>query len=522
MIRYTSSQQLSIEEFKTPFQTRLDPANRWVKLAQLIPWDDLACIYHRTLSARQGAPAVDARIVIGAMIVKHKQKLDDREAIEYIRENPYVQYFLGLSNYTSEPVFDRSLFTHLRYRLGADKFDAMNVVIIQKALGVPMHDQAADRKKLPEQASHQDEPPKEGSFPEVNTSGSPADTDKPQGKLMIDATVADQMIVYPTDLNLLNESREQSERLIDLLYEQGDWQAKPRTYRRNARRQYLQIAKKKRKSKKVLHKAIGQQLRYLRRNLKTINGMLDTFEESTFPFQRRDQQLYWIIQHIYRQQEAMWRSKTHRCDDRIVNLYQPYVRPIVRGKDKTNVEFGAKLGVSLQQGYARINTLSWDAYHEGSDLVQQVEAYRLAHGHHPEAVIADAIYGTRPNRSWLKERGIRFVGKALGRPSQQSQTAYQKRKHRKEMASRNEIEGKFGQGKNGYNLNKIRARKQKTSESWIAAIFFVMNLIKFGKDFLCLVLTRSLRGTRLSSFQSANQQVWRPNQPFYKTIEALT
>ncbi|MEM6845849.1 MAG: transposase [Bacteroidota bacterium] len=108
MIRYTSQKQLSIEEFKTPFEAKLDPANRWVKLAQLMPWDELAHIYHATLNAKQGAPAVDARIVIGAMIVKHTQKLDDREAIEYIRENPYVQYFLGLSNYTSEPVFDRA------------------------------------------------------------------------------------------------------------------------------------------------------------------------------------------------------------------------------------------------------------------------------------------------------------------------------------------------------------------------------------------------------------------------------
>ena len=49
---------------------------------------------------------------------------------------------------------------------------------------------------------------------------------------------------------------------------------------------------------------------------------------------------------------------------------------------------------------------------------------------------------------------------------------------------RNQVEGKFGQGKNGYNLNKVRARAARTSESWIAAIFFVMNLIKFSKEFL--------------------------------------
>lgn len=526
MVRYTSQQQLSIEEFKTPFQIKLDQNNRWVKLAHLIPWDELASIYHTTLNATHGAPALDARIVIGATIIKHKQKLDDREAIEYIRENPYVQYFLGLSNYTSEPVFDRSLFTHLRYRLGADKFDEMNVVIIQKALSIPVSDQAADREKSPGQSTSQNSLPKEDSLseessPQTSSPVPPADTAKHRGTLKIDATVADQMIVYPTDLNLLNESRVQSERLIDILYEQGEWASKPRTYRRTARKQYLQMAKKKRKSKRALHKAIGQQLRYLRRNLKTIDGMLDTFAEKPFPFLPRDQRIYWVIQHIYMQQEAMWRSKTHRCDDRIVNIYQPYVRPIVRGKDKANVEFGAKLGVSLQQGYARINTLSWDAYNENSDLIQQVEAYRAAQGYYPEAVIADTIYGSRANRAWLKEHHIRFVGKALGRPSQKSQSAYQKRKRRKEMASRNEIEGKFGQGKNGYNLNKIRARRQKTSESWIAAIFFVMNLIKFSKDFLCLVLKQWLGGTALQSYQRPNHRIGWAVQPWNPSPAAL-
>jgi len=85
------------------------------------------------MSSDMGAPAIDARIVIGAMIIKHKMKLDDRETIETIRENMYMQYFLGLSEYTYEDVFDRSLFTTLRYRLGADKFDAMTRQIILRS-----------------------------------------------------------------------------------------------------------------------------------------------------------------------------------------------------------------------------------------------------------------------------------------------------------------------------------------------------------------------------------------------------
>src|SRR4030043_958772 len=133
MIRYTSQNQMSIEEFKTPFQVRLDKDNRWVKLGESIPWDALASIYYRSMSSDMGAPAIDARIVIGSMIIKHKLKLDDREVIESIRENMYMQIFLGLKEYTYEDVFDRSLFTTLRNRLGADKFDAMTRQIILRS-----------------------------------------------------------------------------------------------------------------------------------------------------------------------------------------------------------------------------------------------------------------------------------------------------------------------------------------------------------------------------------------------------
>lgn len=97
MIRYKSTKQMSIEEFKTPFQVKLDKENRWVKLGNSLPWDRLANIYYRTMSSDQGAPAIDARIVIGAMIVKHKLRLDDREAIETIRENMYIRVSRGHS-----------------------------------------------------------------------------------------------------------------------------------------------------------------------------------------------------------------------------------------------------------------------------------------------------------------------------------------------------------------------------------------------------------------------------------------
>ena len=117
----------------------------------------------------------------------------------------------------------------------------------------------------------------------------------------------------------------------------------------------------------------------------------------------------------------------------------------------------------------------------------QAEKYKEANGYYPEVVITDKIYGTRENRNWLKERGIRFSGKPLGRPPTVPISPNQKKKQKIENGIRNQIEGKFGQGKNAYGLRRIRTRAAKTSESWIACIMFVMNLNKFSQVFLCSV-----------------------------------
>ncbi len=183
---------------------------------------------------------------------------------------------------------------------------------------------------------------------------------------------------------------------------------------------------------------------------------------------------------MYSQQKQMYDESPHSIKDRIVNIYQPYVRPIPRGKEKANVEFGAKLGVSEVDGFVCLSHLSWDAYNESKDLEEQVNQYKRTYGYYPELLPADNIYLTRENRKFLKERGIRITGKALGRPTK-NESYYQRSKRKKEHRQRNHIEGKFGQGKNAYGLKNIRARRIDTSESWIAAIFFVMNLVKLEK-----------------------------------------
>jgi hypothetical protein len=466
MIRYTPSNQLTLDLFKHPFEHVLEKTNRWVKLAELVPWDSLANIYAKSLNSESGRLSIDIRMVIGALIIKHKMTLSDRDTVAIISENVYMQYFCGLKGFQSKEPFDASLFVDIRKRLGNEKFDAFNAEIIRKY-------QEVEKGK-----------PKKGdaNSASVNNSQSTINEMPPnKGTLKIDASVADQYITYPTDLKLLNTCRQESERLIDALYSKGDFTNKPRTYRRVARKEYLELSKKRNNDSKQIRKAIGKQLRYLYRNIGTIHSMLDHFEDMRFPLPKRDQWLLWVMQHIYNQQHEMHAQKKHTCEHRIVNLYQPYVRPIVRGKDKAKVEFGAKINISEVEGMVRLDHFSWENFNEGGDVGLQIERYRELYGCYPELLLADRIYLTRENRRLLKENHIRTVGKPLGRPPKEELNTYQKRKLKKERNKRNHVEAKFGQGKNGYRLNEIRAKRSDTSKSWISAILFVMNLEKLFK-----------------------------------------
>lgn len=483
MIRYTSHKQLSLAEFDWPFQVAMDKNNRWVKMSECIPWDELAEGYYQRLSATQGRPAKDARLVIGAVIIKHKLCLSDEETVSQIMENPYLQYFVGLPGYQQEAPFATSLLVEIRKRMGQDVFEVFHQAIIHSVEKA----KAKNRTQVKANPQSEDKPNQDEDDPKDPPSGRVSEAQKgeaPQGKLILDATVAPQAIRYPTDLSLLNEARQFSEQIIDKLFPESGWKKKPRTYREKARKAYLAVAKQRRPGTKVLRRAIKQQLQYLRRNLGYIDLLLDHWPIGTeIPLPRWLMHRYWVIQHVYDQQWTMFQSNSHRCDDRIVSLSQPHVRPIIRGKQDKPVEFGAKLSVSLtEEGVARVDHLRWNAFHEGADLKSQVEAYRQRYGHDPEAVLGDPAYGTRENREYLKTRQSRFAGKPLGRPKKMTEANQEELKRlqaqrRAEYLQRIPIEGKFGQGKNGYRLNYIRAKRADTSGAWINSIFLVMNLL---------------------------------------------
>lgn len=476
MFNYTSQNQLSIFDFKTAFESKLDPTNRWVKMATILDWDFLAAIYSAKLNSSIGAKSIDARVVIGALIIKHIEGKDDRGTILAIQENPYMQFFLGFDHFISDPIFDPSLFVHIRKRLGNIDFDKMNQSIISKALDIEAEFDKSSSK----------------SDDDFNDSEQQmASKTKNKGKLQLDATIADAHIKFPTDLGLLNDSREKSEELLDKLSKSLGIDV-PRTYRQIARKNWLNLSKKKRKSSKEIRQGIKKQLSFLKRNLKSLDTILDKHEDKKLLtiLSKKEYKYLLVIRELYSQQQEMFDQKKHTVPHRIVSIHQPHIRPMVRGKSGKNVEFGTKINVSLQQGYARIDQLNFEAFNEGTFLKEQVENYKKLNGHYPELVQSDDIYMNRENRNYLKENNIRHTGKPLGRKPKEDLNRYQKEKLKKERAERNHIEGKFGQGKLKYKLNKIMARLPQTTESWVASIMFVMNILKLSKDIFCAFLIK--------------------------------
>lgn len=468
MYRRPAPGQLSFENFYLPFGGKLSGENRWVKLAQLIPWEAFEEQYAEQLSEEMGAPAKSFRMALGALIIKERLGTSDIETVEQIRENPYLQYFLGLSEYSDKAPFEASMLVHFRKRLKPELIGQINEAMVQQA---PLSNALAPgngkaNSSQQQQDNDDDDPPPNA------------------GQLMVDASCAPGDIRYPTDLTLLNEARQQTERIIDLLYEQVREQVvqKPRTYRHKARQQYLHLAKQRQVKHKALRKAVGQQLRYLRRNLAHIDALIKAGASLT----QLDKQLYrklLVISELFRQQQQMYQQRQRRIDDRIVSIAQPHIRPIVRGKAGTPVEFGAKIAISCVNGYVFLDHQSWDNFNESTDLPEQIERFKQRLGHYPASVHADQIYRTRANRKYCQERGIRLSGKPLGRPKASEQADIQKQAQA-DAAIRNQVEGKFGVAKRRFSLARVMAKLAPTAETAIAVTFLVMNLEQLLRQLL--------------------------------------
>lgn len=468
MYKFKREKQISFTDFNQPQGLQMNPDNRWVKKAAMIPWETIEAEYAKLFPSHTGMPAKPLRMALGSLLIQKQYHYPDEELVEQIRENPYYQYFIGLPGYEDKIPFVPSLLVEFRKRLSEDVLNEINEMIIE------YNTQKND---------HYDDDDHDGNSNDSDQHDK-TDASENAGTLILDATCAPQQIKYPQDFELLNEAREKLEDMICRISEEYGFY-KPRMYRQKARKDYLALAKCRKRSAKKIRKAIRKQLQYIRRDLGYIANLL---ENNGVVLSESDAHLLDILDTVYSQQQYMFINNTHSVENRIVSISQPYIRPIVRGKAKNPVEFGAKLDLSVDEnGMCRIEKLSFDAYNESAVLKSAIANYRERTGHYPERVLVDQIYRNRENLSFCKSLGIRLSGKRLGRPKKDADSKAEKKIAYQDNTDRIEVERKFSLAKRKFGLGLLLTKREDTTKASIVLSIIAMNIDRLAAMLLRLI-----------------------------------
>jgi len=280
--------QISLTDFGAAVGFRLNPENRWIKKARSIPWEEIELRYAELFTNRKGNVAKPLRLALGACIIQAEYGYSDEETALQIQEGAYLQYFCSYREYDDSKLpFDPSLMVYFRKRLTPEVLGEINEKIVAKA-----------------------QPPKAEEPKDDEDDNNPGNG----GTIIVDATCAPSNIKYPQDTTLLNEARECAEKIIDVLHTPDE--PKPRTYRKQAHKEYLKFARSRKRSRTFVRKSIRKQLGYLSRDLTHIDTML---ADGKFLNGKLANQLE-TIRTVFKQQKYMVDNDTHSVADRIVSL----------------------------------------------------------------------------------------------------------------------------------------------------------------------------------------------------------
>lgn len=415
-----------------PFGGKLNESNRWLRIAELIPWEELEEEYAKYFSDI-GRPATDAQLMIGLLLLKHITGFSDEEVVQAVSENPYLQAFCGFEQFVTQDILDSSTMTKMRERLGLE---------FVKELEEKTYKVLIERKII-----------------------------KAKG-MLIDATVFPEEIKYPNDVGLLNDVREWVVRNIKRIGKAIG--KKYRIYSRTARKDYLNFSKKRTKTKKVIEKAKKQMLQYVRRNIKQLKEAIEKVKATGQRVKQKIIERLQVAEKIYHQQREMYKKKVNRITERIVSFHRPYVRPIKRGKQGKKVEFGGKGALVHVGGFLFLDYFEHRAFAEENLMAEHLLGYVERFGKLPPYVTTDTKYGTLENRELTEELKVRASFKPRGRRAKMPKA--QDRWFKRKQGERNRIEGSFGNGKEHYGLDRVRYSIKDGSEIWVRAGILAMNL----------------------------------------------
>lgn len=448
--------QLPLFKDIMPYGGKLDEDNRWIRLSNLVPWDNLVALHDSYFDDKRMGVVKSGRLMIGLLIGKVKLKLSDEEILNYFYENPYFQYFCGYDNFITKEskIMDSSLLTKRRNKLGEEYF----LKFEEEILGILKEHKLIKGKEL-----------------------------------LLDATVVESKIEYPNDVKLLNCVRNYCVDKIFSLKKTLKLEEKVRTYKRVAKKVYLNFAKKKKKSHKIIRSTTRQMLGFTRRNIKQLESIITKAQEKLSSNNFRlgiieEASLKGLIKEIenklvtakeiYHQQHGKYQARINQIKDRIVSFDQPFIRPILRGKEgNKKVEFGAKAHISSSEGYAFSNKVEHRAFSEKVELEDSLDQHQKRFDRIPKKALLDDAYSSLENKALLKKYNIKHSLKNQGKTTDKQRL--QKRKLRKE---RSKVEGVIGNLKKDYTLNKIVLKNKEGAQIQTSLAMGTFNMFRVLRE----------------------------------------
>ena len=409
-----------------------------VKLTEAINWDNITTQLSKFYRLANGRPTKPARVMVGLLFLQRIYKLSDEETVRLLHENVYAQYLCNISLRQSRKFVDRTTLVKFRKRIGLE--------------GLKIIEQEVFR--IITKISH-----------------------KGHKRLVLDTTIIPSAIQYPTDIDLLNKARN---KIISLLDQAKAFGAKTyRTYKRTARKVYLSYCKLRKRTKKVKRKIHKKLIQFTQRNLKQLVDVINNFAQKITPNDKNLQRwlskannLKQIVSKLLNQQKDLYLGK--QVKERIVSLWATHIRPMVRGKFPTEVEFGPKVSFSLVGKYLFLNNLMFENTHDSNLLVGAIEHYKNTFGSLPNEIATDRGFYSKANVDYAKSLGINRVGiqkkgKSLADTKPPPFLIKAKR-----LCCR--MEAKISLAKRRFGLNRIRIRIPNAEEFWTRLGLMVMNL----------------------------------------------
>lgn len=404
-----------------------------------IPFRDYEALINYRTSNKGPSSWFDLRGGIGLQILKHYYKCSDAKLLDQINHNKIMQYFCGINLKVGQQIKDQDIISRWRRILGHQLSIKRVMNDLQLANASHWLEDLVDKR--------------------INVS---------------DATCYESYVRYPTDVKLLWESIDYLQGQIKIICKYIGL-ARPRSKYKELRDKYLTYQRSRKKSHQKTRRIKKSLLYLLNKFLEWMPGLISALKQEqakrlqSCKLKANFYKRLNCIKKVYQQQQLHYDTPGTKIENRIISLAKPYLRPIVRGKETRRVEFGMKVHEMQINGINFIEHWNFEAFHEGNRMKSTLWKHQHLFKQKCKFFGGDQIYATNKNRKYCSQHQVQTCFRPKGRAVQDQLLAKQQKQLRnligKERATR--LEGSFGNKKNHYLLDRIKARTYHTELAWI-------------------------------------------------------